>query len=85
MEPTGGTGVALRYEEMSMATRPDEIPPQPDRIDPQSPPETPPGAPPNETPFQEPPEINPEQPDYDRPDSSPPETPPFPSIPVPPD
>jgi len=59
-----------------MASQP-EIP-QPDIIEPQSPPGTPPIERPQETPFNEPPEVTPERPDYDQPDRSVPETPPPP-------
>ncbi|KXU30770.1 hypothetical protein A0J57_02865 [Sphingobium sp. 22B] len=62
-----------------MATHPDPAPdgvPSPDRIDPQSPPETPAPLTPDETPAGEPPEIVPNGPDFDQPDSAPPELPP---------
>lgn len=45
--------------------------PEPDRIDPQAPPEWPSGPAPSESPFVEPPEIIPDQPDVDFPDSDP--------------
>ena len=56
-----------------MATQPDITP---DKIDPQSPPETPVVTPPEETPFREPPEFDPPAPDEDVPDRELPETPP---------
>lgn len=59
-----------------MATQP-EIP-QPDRITPQSPPETPVETPPEENPVRQPPEIQPNAPDFDRPEPGLPETPPPP-------
>lgn len=58
-----------------MATQPDF---QPDRIDPQSPPEILPDSQPSEQPFQQPDEVNPVQPDYTQPDSAPSELPPPP-------
>ncbi|WP_176590953.1 hypothetical protein [Sphingobium sp. EM0848] len=63
-----------------MATQPDPAPdgvPQPDKIEPQSPPETPAPATPAETPAGEPPEIVPQNPDFDQPDSAPSELPPI--------
>lgn len=62
-----------------MATQPDPAPigvPQPDTIEPQSPPETPPPSTPDETPGREPPEIVPNRPDFDQPDRGVPELPP---------
>lgn len=55
-----------------MATQPNF---EPDRIDPQSPPEYPAESPPAEQPFQQPDEVNPVQPDYTQPDSAPSELP----------
>lgn len=49
-----------------MATRPEF--PQPDTIEPQSPPEYPPYERPDENPMVEPPEFIPDQPDVDFPD-----------------
>jgi hypothetical protein len=51
---------------------------QPDRIDPQSPPEISPDSPLPEQPFQQPDEVNPVQPDYTQPDRAPNELPPPP-------
>lgn len=59
-----------------MATKP-EIP-QPDIIEPQSPPEAPPFSPLPETPYREPPEIVPNSPDIDEPGQAPDEVPPAP-------
>lgn len=59
-----------------MASQPDM--PAPDRIDPQSPPETPASPSPVEMPVQQPSEITPVGPDHDTPDVGLPETPPPP-------
>lgn len=59
-----------------MATHPDPEIPQPDTIQPQSPPETPVFDPPEEKPVPDTPEIEPPLPDRDRPNRSPDETPP---------
>src|SRR3546814_20027931 len=75
-EPIGRVGRKCSERRCPMATQP-EIPP-PDRIDPQSPPETPPDSPTSEDPFRQPPDIVPDQPDYDKPDRGPIETPPPP-------
>lgn len=64
-----------------MATQPNPAPdgvPPPDRIEPQSPPETPAPATPAETPPGQPPEIEPQGPDFDQPDHGIPELPPSP-------
>lgn len=62
-----------------MASNP-EIP-QPDTINPQSPPEMPPNAPVPEQPFEEPPEIVPDTPDVDEPGQGPDELPDIPPNP----
>jgi hypothetical protein len=49
--------------------------PNPDTIEPLSPPETPAQPSPSEQPYQEPPEFQPLQPDFDQPDIGPAEVP----------
>jgi hypothetical protein len=57
---------------------PDDTPPRPDTIEPQSPQESPVAIPPAEEPLQQPDEITPTSPDTVQPDSSPNEVPPIP-------
>jgi len=76
MQPGIGSRVGCNERNCIMATRPnDPAIPDPDRIDPQSPPELPVNDPPIENPAHQPPELDPVQPDVIEPDRGPDEMP----------
>jgi len=76
MQPGIGRRVGCNERNCIMATRPnDPAIPDPDRIDPQSPPELPVNDPSFENPAHQPPELDPVQPDVIEPDRGPDEIP----------